>query len=246
MSRPRSAPMRSRPLRAARLSSAILTPAALAALAPPALATHEIDSVYRTNAYYSPCRSSTLDWKQNCLTDNVTLTVFRQSSVGDQGWSEIRTVLGRFDTLDLNVKYHSSGVYTGDSETDIIYQRGDIPSGSAGASWCEGATDNWFCDQAYNRFRVEVNLGLACHESGHAVGLVHPVNATYSGSGQQAFNYNSIVDNPNGGSGPMGCMQTPVPPDNGGHLGTLNRHNIDAEYEGASASSAGAYPPYKE
>jgi hypothetical protein len=222
------------------ISSALLAPAALAALPQSAWAVHHIDSVYRTNAAYEACRHSTPDWTQNCLSDNLTLTFHIRNSIGANGHANIRSVLNsEYNPLDFNVVEKATPVYTGGAETDIVYYREDLPSGSEGLSWCENAVNAWFCDQAYNRFRVDVNPGLACHETGHAVGLVHPVNSTYTGSGAQVW--------PSNDNAPaMGCMQKPVPVGNNGQLGGLNAHNINEVYEGASASAAGAYPSYKE
>ncbi len=227
-----------------RMAPVILAPTVLAALAAPAEATHHIDSLYRTNFYNNTCQSHTLEQQlpsqKNCLTDNVTLTVFMQDSIGTEGRGEIRRVLdGQYNPTDLNVKYHSAGVYTGDSETDVIYQRGDIPDDANATAWCEGAATNWLCDQAYTRYRVEVNVERACHETGHAVGLVHPVNANYVDSGRQVW-----FDN--GNAPAMGCMQTPVPSGNNGQLGSLNTHNINDDYGPSASASGGSYPPYKE
>jgi hypothetical protein len=105
-----------------------------------------------------------------CQTDNATLTVFRESSIGSTGRINIAQTLNfRFDTTDLTVVFATSPTYTGSAETDIIYQRSSAVGANSGVTWCNDAVSSTQCDQHYVAFGdVNPSEGLACHETGHA------------------------------------------------------------------------------
>jgi len=135
------------------------------------------DNMYRTANLNHNCSNGGLF----CQTDNATLTVFLQGNLSSG--ANIRWTLdGSWNTTDLNVTYHSSPSYSGTSETDIIYQYNPsrVPSGADGVAWCDGVGSNFTeCDQHYVAFRSSnPSRGLACHETGHAVGLTHGANAS--------------------------------------------------------------------
>jgi len=91
------------------------------------------------------------------------------------------------------------------------------PSGEFEAiAWCNDAVTDTRCDQHYNAYRSDTpGRGLACHESGHAVGLTHGSDASPK------------VSN---GENSLGCSQEPVPATNTGQLGGHNRALIDGTY----------------
>ena len=103
--------------------------------------------------------------------------MYREGSVSSTGKANIRDTLDNsFDTTSLTVSYPGIPVYTGSAETDIIYQANAsrIPSGAVGFTWCDSAASYYQCDQHYVAFRPSTpGADLACHETGHAVGLTH-------------------------------------------------------------------------
>lgn len=92
----------------------------------------------------------------------------------------------------------ASPEYSGSAETDIIYQvsTSGFSGNTIGQTWCDDAVTATRCDQEYVRFRAAtyVNRELACHETGHAVGLTHGADAYPSES-------NTASE--------LGCMETP-------------------------------------
>ena len=129
------------------------------------------------------------------------------------------TDLAMVENDGSNVVYNS-GNDGGTGETDIIMEfRGDIPSPNQGVTWCDR---QWtllsfgmpYCAQQYIGFLdfTVVTTNLACHELGHAVGLVHGLNA----SPQQSNTASAL-----------GCMKTPVDVNT---LGTNNITQINATY----------------
>ncbi|MFJ1900394.1 hypothetical protein [Streptomyces sp. NPDC088115] len=123
----------------------------------------------------------------------------------------------QYSPTDIAVHYDSSPMFSGGSETDIIYQEGstNLPSSSDGVTWCNEAADNRRCDQQYIRIRRAGSYtpGVSCHETGHAVGLTH---------GNKASPALSNTDTR------IGCMQTPT--NYGTTLGANNKENINATY----------------
>jgi hypothetical protein len=148
-----------------------------------------------------------------CQTDNSALTVFRESSLSAAGKANVFNALQRnYQPTDLTVSYPGSPSYTGSNETDIIYRRGSVPSGADGVAWCDDAVSSVKCDQHYVQFRYATpGEALACHETGHAVGLTHGGNASPRLSNTD---------------GRLGCMRTPV----SGGLGAQNVEMINGTY----------------
>jgi hypothetical protein len=110
----------------------------------------------------------------------------------------------------------SDVVFTGSGETDIIYQEGPVPDPNVGYAWCDDPVDTAFyrCDQQYVRIQSGwYNQGLTCHETGHAVGLLH-----------------GLASSPNvpNDAEKLKCMKKVPPSDE--NLGTNNQDNINATY----------------
>jgi hypothetical protein len=120
-----------------------------------------------------------------------------------------RDALDLYEATVLNPTYQGPAVYSGAAETDIIYQEGHVQGEYDGVAWCNSAATWQVCDQHYVRFQdgQTPTDGLACHETGHAVGLTHGSVASPS------------VGNTNG---LLGCMKTPV-----GWSDVLTDHLID-------------------
>lgn len=87
-------------------------------------------------------------------------------------------------TTDVNVVSHDQQcVYSGTSETDVVWQHWDLPQGVRGRTRCDDITVSGTCDQAYLYMDMaEISIGsndnqdadkTVCHEWGHALGLTH-------------------------------------------------------------------------
>ena len=96
-------------------------------------------------------------------------------------------------------------------------------SSAIGTTWCDDDVDGalYDCDQQYVNIRRTdyfVNTFgrfVACHETGHAVGLTHPLGASPSYP-------NTTVD--------FECLAVNVDEDTHFGLGPLNRSNINSVY----------------
>lgn len=92
---------------------------------------------------------------------------------------------GSYNGTDLNTHYDSTPAFSGSSETDIIYRSnvGDFGSTNfIGYSWCDNYTAStgniYDCDQQYVNLKYTSSTrSLACHETGHGVGLLHGTGA---------------------------------------------------------------------
>lgn len=177
-----------------------------------------------TANYPGPCTAGNPGGKY-CQTDNRTLTAFRETSLADAGKSAIAWTLDHsYDTTNLNVHYPSSASYSGDAETDIIYRAKatDVEAGDDGITWCNDRASSTRCDQHYVSFRyatvassttdTSYARGLACHETGHAVGLTHGEHASPS------------VDNEDER---LACMMKSASTE---YLGTANAQSIQTTY----------------
>lgn len=151
-----------------------------------------------------------------CRTDDASLSIWRQGDLSSADKQAIAdTLTGSYGTTDLNVIFVGGPVYSGTAETDIIYQKTDLPSGVLGLAWCDDAVTNYRCDQHFVAFRNggTVLKSTACHETGHGVGLLHGVDAEPS------------VPN---SSESLRCMRTPATGDE--LLGSHNADRINATY----------------
>lgn len=181
------------------------------------------DNMVPTNTYDEYCIAQTMSTADRvCQTDNAGLSVYMESSVSTNMRSRIRDALDNsYNGTDLTVSYPSVPDYSGAGETDIIYQQGTLPgSGLAGITWCNDDVDSalYDCDQAYIRFTTDTyyeHRMTTCHETGHAVGLLH---------GAQAY---PVVANDN--TSVLGCLRTPY--DQSAYLlGNNNATEINATY----------------
>jgi hypothetical protein len=196
-----------------RLGRAIAAVAVITFVAAPhALASLSFDNMMPTATMQGSCAddASFSNPKIICQTDNASWTLWSENSVSARDWNTIRNVIEtQFRNTDLTPIYASSPTYTGESETDLIYQVSSTgwSSNQIGRAWCDDAVIDYRCDQYYVRFRTGwVDSENACHESGHAVGLMHGSNA-----------YPRVADD----NAYLFCMETP----NSGNRPTLGSHN---------------------
>lgn len=162
----------------------------------------------------------------NCQTDNATLTIHREGSVSSSDQSMIATeIAADYAPTDFNITYSGTSTsYSGSAQTDIIYQTGSVSSGLIGMTWCDHSVhenSDYRCDQQYVRFLSGYSLDyeLICHETGHAVGLVH--------GNRSADTKGVAIANSSGAA--LGCMETP---DTLAHnsLNSLEVSEINATY----------------
>lgn len=172
----------------------------------PAQAAFDPDNLVPTHTYAPLCIAQTINTASRvCQTDNGAVSVYIQGTVTNNMESRIRDSLDNsYDpTQSLTVTCASPPVYSGAGETDIIYQQGALPSATAaGIYGCDDDVDNSLhsCDQGYVRFITNDVYGrrlLACHETGHAVGLTH-------GDAAYPITANSSTK--------LGCMRAPFDP----------------------------------
>ena len=116
----------------------------------------------------------------------------------------------------LAFHYDSTPVFSGGAETDTIWQEGAVSGSDEGTTWCDNPVGLYACDQHYIRIEGAgtYTKGLTCHEMGHAVGLVHGLNAAPSVPNQDAS---------------LRCMRKTVAASD--ILGTHNRSEINETYD---------------
>ncbi|MEU5874034.1 hypothetical protein AB0A73_21065 [Glycomyces sp. NPDC047369] len=183
------------------------------------------DNMYPTPYANLACQDeSGPDGNVSCLTDNSSLTYYMDSAGTNELETEDRNVVisvmnSVYGPTDLSVSLDTSPTFSGSAETDIVYEESGIgvPSGSDGVTFCNDAVDGsgLRCDQQYIRILGGGNYvkGLTCHETGHAVGLLH---------GDQASPLTSRTNEA------LGCMETPTSSEEG--LQDNNIDNINGTY----------------
>ena len=135
---------------------------------------HHTDNMYPTANLLSGCSPASI-----CLQDNSTFTYFRGSSLSANAKTNVFNVLTqKYDPTDLVVSEENPPVYSGSAETDVIYRvnSGAVPPTAAAITVCDDVINSLRCDQFYISFRdntIAINDAIACHETGHSVGLTH-------------------------------------------------------------------------
>lgn len=199
--------------------------ASVLALALPATAAGAVDNIVPTGTWNPTCQSGMTAYVV-CQTDNAGVYYYMDS----QGEYELETpdrqaveaaLNEEYAPTDLTITYDSTPVFSGSGETDIIYQEGafGMPDYVLGITWCDDAVDGstYECDQSYIRVRGAgvYSKKIACHESGHAVGLTH---------GTEAY---PVTSN---SSSILGCMRTPIESMTTADLGSNQVSNINSVY----------------
>lgn len=144
------------------------------------------DNMMPTRNWNYTCTDTLMYHGANCQTDNDNVGWRAERSIDTTAASDDTkaekyinmTMANSYDGTDLSVHFDTTPVYSGSGETDIIYRskpedfrKDDF----IGMTWCDDAVSALRCDQQYINFRYvnQVNRALACHETGHAVGLTH-------------------------------------------------------------------------
>ncbi|MFF3691619.1 hypothetical protein [Streptomyces sp. NPDC002187] len=178
------------------------------------------DNLVPTNNYYVGC----LEGMSNgtvCKTDNASVTYYMDSGGDDKlediDKATVRTVMAQqYAPTDLSISYDSSPSWSGSTETDIYYAEATVPGSDQGLTWCnDDSPGNYKCDQQYVRIEGggHYTPGLTCHETGHAVGLLHGQNASPTLPNQ---------------SPTLGCMKKAT--GFADELGSNNKENINGNY----------------
>jgi hypothetical protein len=185
--------------------------------------TSHIDNMVPTINYDKSCAEGSVSGGGTvCQTDNSTVSYYMTSSgsfaLESDDKQDVQQVLAnQYAPTDLTVNYDSTPTYSGSGETDIIYQEGDVPGANTGRTWCndDSLAPKYICDQQYVRIEAggAYTPGLTCHETGHAVGLVHGPDSYPA----VALNHPDI-----------GCMKKPTPVNEG--LGGNQISNINNLY----------------
>ena len=154
-----------------------------------------------------------------CMTD--TLELSWNSNLGPRySTAVLDSLYNSYDTTDLTVSPY--GVH--DNSVDVFYATADLPGDAVGRYQCVYPVPNntYRCNHGHVTFDGAMGETLsdyqlksvACHETGHSVGLTH---------GQDAY---PVMANSND---VLACLQTPlaqvVPT-----LGTHNTQHINANY----------------
>jgi len=115
-----------------------------------------------------------------CSQDNTDLEWGVQAGFSPNEMSNLFSVQGEIDGTDFRTTRTNSITYSGDYETDIVYTHHSFGGTTIGATWCEDSVNGSKCDQWYVAFKdtLEADMNLACHESGHALGLLHGNDAS--------------------------------------------------------------------
>lgn len=200
----------------------------VAASLPAFAADGDIDNFVPSSNYGPDCNQIVSgDWNNAtvCQTDNRDVYYYMDSSgeyeLEQDDRDKVATALqNEYVPTTLNIYYDSTPVFSGTGETDIIYQEGnDIPADAAGITWCndEAGSATFECDQSYIRIRTQgaYNLRRSCHETGHAVGLLHGPNAS------------PAIDRLDSR---LGCMRTPTSEISSGDLGGNQVWHINHHY----------------
>ena len=180
-----------------------------------------IDNIAPTQTYNAYCVKGSLGSAHACQSDNNTLTWYTESAGALGLEAEDRTVVkntleGLYEPTHLNLSRETAADTSGSSETDIIFEEGTVPGSDSGYTWCDDPiSGSYRCDQTYIRIEGAgtITQGIVCHETGHAVGLVHRPDA---------FPKVTFTD------ARLGCMEKPT--SNNSVLSKGDQDNINSVY----------------
>ena len=204
-----------------------------------AMATNDPDNIVPTINTAACFRGSALENGRSivCQTDNASVSWWLEREIEGPNPTtspndtaaerEINRVMnGSYQNTVLHTFYDTSPVFSGPGETDVVYRNdpgafNDPTRNLIGYMWCDdvatGGINVYDCDQAYINLlnRNTVTTALACHETGHAVGLTHGEDARPRTANDANVMY---------------CMETPID-NNRDILGPNNVGNINIVYD---------------
>ncbi|WP_405615952.1 hypothetical protein OG292_21915 [Streptomyces sp. NBC_01511] len=178
------------------------------------------DNLVPTINYNKACYKGVAGDAGVCQTDNAQVTYYMDSGGSNALETVDKNVVQKmmsseYAPTDLSISYDSTPTWSGSGETDIYYAEAAVPGSYVGAAWCNDPSSTYRCDQTYIRIEGggQYTTGRSCHETGHAVGLVHGAESAPRLSQT---------------SSALGCMQTPSK--SGLPLGPNNKENINSIY----------------
>jgi hypothetical protein len=182
------------------------------------------DNLTPTGNYPWHCTTGTADNPGRvCQTDNVNVYYYFDCCGTNALEAEDRDVINdmlyhEYKPTDLAFGYDSTPAFSGTGQTDIVYEEATVTGSAEGITWCNAEVAGgayYDCDQQFVRMEGggTISYGLSCHETGHAVGLLH---------GYESYPRLSNTDSR------LGCMMTPV--DAFETLGSNNIDQINANY----------------
>lgn len=185
-----------------RLLRTCATTALLVTILPLEAAAYDDDRMWPTpNSTHQDCLQQNPDSGSSvCLPDSDIQTFYYDNLDSRMDTATDRTLAWSWDTLDYIVDWRrqSTPKWSGTWETDVIYRdRNFLPWGVLGWATCEDTADSSpdHCDQFYITYHMDHLCGstiaicgtdtgdqnkrqaLACHETGHTLGFVHPENS---------------------------------------------------------------------
>ena len=155
-------------------------------------ADHGVDSIFPSPNYQggdSGCDEGVFI----CQADSSVHTVYINALGPKMQAATVFTLGLSYDTTDLSVIYHgnSAVTYSGTLETDVIYENNNsLPSNVWGRTRCDdNSPGGGKCDQFYVSYHADkidaeiptnttLQRAIACHETGHTVGLLHGANSS--------------------------------------------------------------------
>lgn len=124
-----------------------------------------------------------------CLADSSGHTVF-VDFLGPKLKSATQWTLNNsYNTISpFSIQYVSNPITSGAGETDVLYGvRNDLPDFVFAFTGCNDNLGGFRCDQFYVNYHGDficsqsywcntstIHISLACHETGHTFGLMHP------------------------------------------------------------------------
>ncbi len=137
-----------------------------------------------------------------CRTDGGDITVYVGDLGSNMAWTTIFALEDSYKPTDAGgVVYVSTPKTTGPGETDIIYRYGALSGSTVGQYICDDdSIGSNRCDSSYITYDggdlapipyqfsnyAEIFKSLACHETGHAIGLTHGNDADPNVSANRA------------------------------------------------------------
>jgi hypothetical protein len=187
---------------------------------------HGVDSIYPSLNYqlYTQCSEGGI-----CQGDSSVHYVNFDGLGPALRQATSNTLYNSYDTTDLTIRQQRPAVTDGPDETDVIYRLNDgLGMNTWGRAFCDddSPSDPVVCDQFYVEYHgdkicpgnecydASFHETLACHETGHTVGLLHGENATPRQDNEDAD---------------FRCMRTDVLPDDP-RMGTHNVQQVNSVY----------------